>query len=134
MQTLTNESLPIRGETDIVQVRQVIRKYAVSQRFTLTEQTKLVTAASEIARNTLIYGGGGKVDIESIEDAGRLGVRLVFADNGPGIPDIEKALSDGFTSGGGLGLGLGGSKRLVSDFDIQTAIGEGTRVTLISWK
>ncbi len=130
----TNETLPIKGETDIVQVRQVIRRFAISQNFSLTEQTKLVTAASEIARNTLIYGGGGEVHVESLEDGRRRGVRLIFADRGPGIADLEKALTDGYTTGSGLGLGLSGSKRLVSEFDIQSEVGGGTRVTLTSWK
>lgn len=128
------ETLQIRGETDIVQVRQTVRRLAGSLTFSLTDQTKLVTAASEIARNTLVYGGGGVLDIHILGTDSRRGLRMVFIDEGPGIADVSLALQDGYTSGGGLGLGLGGSKRLVSEFDITSEPGRGTQVTLTSWK
>jgi len=119
---------------DVVVVRQRAREQSLRAGFSLLETTKLVTAASELARNTLEHGGGGHVDIEVITDGIRRGVRMTFIDEGPGIPDIEQALRDGFTTGGGLGLGLGGSRRLVSEFDIQSAVGRGTRVQVIRWK
>lgn len=128
------ETLQIRGETDIVQVRQTVRRLAGSLTFSLTDQTKLVTAASEIARNTLVYGGGGLLDIQILGTDARRGLRMIFVDEGPGIADVTLALQDGYTSGGGLGLGLGGSKRLVSEFDIKSEPGRGTQVTLTSWK
>jgi serine/threonine-protein kinase RsbT len=128
------ERLPIRSSEDIVMVRQAVRARAVELGLSLVDQTKVVTAASELARNTLIHGGGGWAQVEVAENLGRRGVRLVFEDEGPGIPDIEKALQDGFTTGTGLGLGLGGSKRLSSEFHIVSKVGEGTRITLIRWK
>lgn len=127
-------TLPIRSSEDIVRMRQAVRERALAQGFGLVDQTKVVTAASELARNTLDYGGGGEVTIESLSHAGRTGLRLVFADRGPGIPDIERALKDGFTTGNGLGLGLGGAKRLSSEFDIDSIPGQGTRITITRWR
>src|SRR5215831_11824130 len=125
---------PIRNQEDIVRVRQATRERAVAQGFSLVDQTKIVTAASELARNTLDYGGGGEVTIEVLYEGARKGVRLVFVDQGPGIPDIEMALKDGYTTGGGLGLGLSGAKRLSNEFEIFSRVGEGTRVTITRWK
>jgi len=126
--------LPIRSSEDVVRVRQLARVRAVAQGFSLVDQTKLVTAASELARNTLEYGGGGEVEVVVLQDGGRKGVQLVFSDKGPGIPDIERALKDGFTTGGGLGLGLGGARRLSNDFSIQSKPGEGTRIMMARWR
>ena len=123
----------IASNEDVVFVRRRAREQSHRAGFSLLETTKLVTAASELARNTLEHGGGGHVDIEVITDGIRRGVRMTFVDEGPGIPDLEQALRDGFTTGGGLGLGLGGSRRLVSEFDIQSTIGRGTRVQVIRW-
>ncbi len=134
MPTQQTERLAIATETDVVLVRQAVRKAAIGQAFSLIDQTKLVTAASEIARNTLDYGGGGEAHVELLTDGVRRGVRIVFVDHGPGIPDIELALRDGFTTGGGLGHGLGGAKRLVQDFDIVSTVGVGTTVTIARWK
>ncbi|HYH81186.1 MAG TPA: anti-sigma regulatory factor [Longimicrobium sp.] len=129
-----DESRPLRTEDDVVFSRQAVRSWAVELGFSLVDQTKLVTAASEIARNTVVYGGGGTVRMEQVEDGIRRGLRLVFEDRGPGIPDVERALQDGFTSGGGLGLGLGGARRLVNEFHIDSRLGEGTRITVVKWK
>jgi serine/threonine-protein kinase RsbT len=126
--------LPVRTQEDIVRVRQATRESAVAQGFSLVDQTKLVTAASELARNTLDYGRGGDVEITRLSEPPRRGVRLVFVDKGPGIPNIEQALTDGFTSGGGLGLGLSGAKRLSNDFSIESKVGEGTKVTIARWR
>ncbi|GHJ50759.1 anti-sigma regulatory factor [Nonomuraea sp. TT08I-71] len=123
----------ISSDEDVVRVRQLVRTTAVAVKLSLVDQTKLVTAASELARNTLIYGGGGTAEVVTVEDGRRRGVRIVFADQGPGIPDLDQALTDGFTTGGGLGLGLSGARRLVDDFDIWTAVGEGTRITVTKW-
>ena len=123
----------IRSDEDVVRVRQLVRTTAVATRLSLVDQTKLVTAASELARNTLIYGGGGSAEVSTVSDGRRRGVRIVFADEGPGIPDLDLALTDGYTTGGGLGLGLSGARRLVDDFDIRTAVGEGTRITVTKW-
>ncbi|MGV9766579.1 MULTISPECIES: ATP-binding protein [Micromonospora] len=123
----------IRSDEDVVRVRQLVRTTAVAVRLSLVDQTKLVTAASELARNTLIYGGGGNAEVSTVSDGRRRGVRIVFADEGPGIPDLDLALTDGYTTGGGLGLGLSGARRLVDDFDIRTAVGEGTRITVTKW-
>ncbi|WP_404789855.1 anti-sigma regulatory factor [Altericista sp. CCNU0014] len=128
------EMLQIRSSVDVVLVRQAARKLAVEIGFGLVDQTKIVTAASELARNTLDYGGGGSVELEVLQEAGRTGLRLVFEDRGPGIPDLELALKDGFTTGSGLGMGLGGAKRLASEFAIESIVGEGTRVTIVRWK
>lgn len=133
--SFTNQtSLSIGSQEDVVIVRQAVRKAAVELGFTLVDQTKIITAASELARNTFIYGGGGAVLIERLQEGARKGLRLTFTDQGPGIPDIELALKDGFTSGGGLGLGLGGAKRLSNEFAISSAPDQGTRVTIARWK
>ena len=117
-----------------MRVRKLARERAVAQGLSLVDQTKLVTAASELARNTLEHGGGGEVEVVVLQDGARKGVRLVFSDKGPGIPDIEQALKDGFTTGGGLGLGLGGARRLSNDFSIQSKPGEGTRIMMARWR
>lgn len=128
------EVFPIRVADDVVRARQLVRRRALDLQFSLVEQTKLVTATSELARNTLVHGGGGEMMIEVLNGPGRSGIRLEFRDQGPGIADIELALKDGYTTGGGLGLGLSGARRLVSDFDLRSAPGEGTRVTLTKWR
>jgi serine/threonine-protein kinase RsbT len=128
------DSLPILSSTDIVLIRQEVRKWSGELGFSLVDQTKMITAASELARNSLDYGGGGVVLLEVVHDGGKRGLRLTFEDKGPGIPDIERALTDGFTSGKGMGLGLGGAKRLVNAFEIASRVGEGTRVTITRWK
>jgi serine/threonine-protein kinase RsbT len=128
------EVLPIRNSTDVVLARQAVRRWAIEASFTLVDQTKLVTAASELARNTLDHGHGGQMTVERITANARTGLKLVFEDNGPGIPDVQAALKDGFTTGSGMGLGLGGSKRLVNEFSIESAVGKGTKVTVIRWK
>lgn len=128
------DTLPIRASDDVVRVRQEVRARAVEVGLGLVDQTKIVTAASELARNTLDYGGGGSVQIEVVHNGPRKGVRLIFEDQGPGIPDINEALKDGFTTGTGLGLGLGGAKRLSNEFEIRSAVGEGTRVSIARWK
>ncbi len=120
-------------DSDVVRVRQLVRTLAVAAKLSLVDQTKLVTAASELARNTLVYGGGGTVEISLVNSGSRRGVRAVFADAGPGISDLNLALTDGYTTGGGLGLGLSGARRLVDEFDIVTAPGEGTTVTVVKW-
>ena len=135
MVVIINRSvLPVRSQEDVVRVRQSARENAIAQGLTLVDQTKLVTAASELARNTLDYGGGGEVEIVRLEELPRRGVRLTFVDQGPGIPDVEAALRDGFTTGGGLGLGLGGAKRLCNEFSIDSKPGNGTRVTIARWR
>lgn len=126
--------LPIQTETDVVIVRQKVRAIGIDLKFSLVDQTKIITAASELARNVLNYGGGGTVAIEVLIQGAKNGLRLTFEDQGPGIPDIALAMSDGYTSGGGLGMGLGGAKRLVNDFEISSRIGEGTRVVITRWK
>ena len=129
------DKLPVESQDDVVQVRQTVRAWAVELRLSLVEQTKIVTAASELARNTVIYGGGGEMRIERVYDGPRrTGLRLVFEDQGPGIADIELALRDGFTTGTGLGLGLNGARKLSHEFDIQSKPGAGTRVTITRWK
>lgn len=128
------EHIAIATEEDVVRVRQATRGQAVAIGLSLIDQTKLITAASEIARNTLIYGGGGQVTLEILDTGMRTGVQLTFEDRGPGIADINQALSDGFTSGSGLGLGLGGARRLVNEFDITSTVGAGTTVRLVRWK
>jgi serine/threonine-protein kinase RsbT len=124
----------IQSSADVVLVRQSVRQWAVELRFSLVDQTKIVTAASELARNTLDYGGGGTVKLEALQEGIRRGLRLTFEDNGPGIPDIALALKDGFTTGSGLGLGLSGTKRLVNEFNIVSEVGKGTCVTITKWK
>ena len=128
------ESFPIRSSEDVVLARQHVRARAIEQGFSLVDQTKLVTAASELARNTLQYGGGGTMFIDVLEERGRRGVRLTFEDFGPGIPDLELAMKDGYTSCTGLGLGLGGAKRLANEFAIESKPGAGTRVTIARWR
>ena len=134
MSETRRETIPVKNSTDVVLARQKVRQWAIELRFTLIDQTKLVTAASELARNTLDHGKGGAMTIEQVGVGGRLGLKLVFKDEGPGIPDLELALKDGFTTGNGMGLGLGGSKRLVNEFSIETAPGKGTQVTVIRWR
>jgi serine/threonine-protein kinase RsbT len=124
----------LRSDEEIVRLRQLLREHAVAQGFSLVDQTKFVTAASELARNTLRYGGGGDVRVDILASANRKGIRLVFVDHGPGIADLNKALQDGYTTGGGLGLGLGGSKRLCDEFEVVSAPGQGTTVTVTKWK
>jgi len=126
--------LPLRSDEDVVALRRHVRERAVAIALSLVDQTKLVTAASELARNTIKYGGGGEVYLDTFEDGYKRGVGIVFVDQGPGIPDIETALRDGYTTGGGLGLGLGGSRRLVDEFDIASRSGAGTAVSVVKWK
>jgi serine/threonine-protein kinase RsbT len=127
-------TMPLKKSEDVVLMRQAVREKAIAQGLSLVDQTKIVTAASELARNTLDYGRGGEVEIAQVVSGGRRGVRLVFTDKGPGIADIEAALRDGFTTGGGLGLGLGGAKRLSNEFSIQSKAGEGTRIEITRWQ
>lgn len=129
-----SEHRPIETSEDVVAVRQAVRQRAVQMGFNLVDQTKIVTAASELARNTLTYGGGGTLRIDEVQQGARRGLRLVFEDNGPGIPDIGLAMKDGYTSGNGLGLGLSGAKRLSNEFGIDSRPGEGTRVTIVRWR
>ncbi len=131
---IKSETIPIRISSDIVIARQTARSWSAEIGFSLVDQTKIVTATSELARNTLDYGGGGTMRLEALNDGLRRGLRLTFEDQGPGIPDIEKALTDGFTSGSGMGLGLSGSRRLMSDFEIHSVVGEGTRISVARWK
>jgi serine/threonine-protein kinase RsbT len=131
--TGTRQCQTIAGDEDVVRVRQLVRTLAVAAKLSLVDQTKLVTAASELARNTLVYGGGGEAGIDIVDTGTRSGVRIVFSDQGPGIADVQLALTDGYTSGGGLGLGLGGARRLVDEFELDTAPGVGTTVTIIKW-
>lgn len=130
----TFETISIQSAADIVLVRQSVRQLAVELGFTLVDQTKIVTAASELARNTMDYGGGGTVKLEALQEGIRRGLRLTFEDQGPGIPDIDLALKDGYTTGCGLGLGLSGTKRLVNEFNIVSQVGKGTCVTITKWK
>jgi serine/threonine-protein kinase RsbT len=123
----------IGSEQDVVLARQAVRKVAQETGMRLVDQTKLVTAASELARNTLIYGGGGFMDWEVVKNGARKGIRLQFRDEGPGIPDIKRAMTDGWTSGDGLGLGLSGAKRLMDDFELQSEVGKGTSVAVVKW-
>ena len=134
MATESQGAVPLRGEADIVASRQVVRQLAVSLKFSLVDQTKMITAASELSRNTLVHGRGGAMRWELLDDGMRRGLRLHFEDQGPGIPDLKLALTDGWTSGGGMGLGLPGSKRLVQEFDLQSTPGQGTRVSITRWK
>lgn len=121
------------SDADVVAARQAVRRWATDLRFSLVDQTKLVTAASELARNAVQYGGGGTMRMDALDDGRRRGLRLVFEDQGPGIPDLALAMTDGYTTGGGLGLGLSGSRRLANEFEIVSAAGRGTRVTLVRW-
>jgi len=134
MPVLRSETLPIHSDGDVVLVRQKVRAWAVELGFGLVDQTKIVTAASELARNALIHGGGGTVQVEALNDGARKGLRLTFEDRGPGIPDIELAMRDGYSTGTGLGLGLSGSKRLCNEFEVRSKAGEGTRIMIARWK
>jgi serine/threonine-protein kinase RsbT len=134
MPATKTETISVRIAAEVVSVRQRVRSFAVESGFSLVEQTKIVTAASELARNMIDYGGGGMVTVEVLQDGPRRGLRLTFKDEGPGIPDIQQALRDGFTSGSGMGLGLGGAKRLSNEFDIQSAPGQGTTVMIARWR
>ena len=134
MTVVKAETMPVDSESQVVAVRQAVRSWAGELGFSLVDQTKIVTAASELARNTIKHGGGGFLKIESLNEGIRKGLRLVFEDHGPGIPDISLAMKDGYTTGGGLGLGLGGSKRLMNDFQIESKVGEGTKITVVRWK
>ena len=133
MAVISSETLPVVSEADIVAVRRSVRESVSKLGFSLVDQTKVVTAASELARNTLIHGRGGQMELAMLNGP-RTGIRLTFEDKGPGIPDIDLALRDGFTTGSGLGLGLGGAKRLVNEFEVKSRAGEGTKVTIIRWK
>lgn len=133
MAVVASEIIPIASESDVVLVRRLVREATAQMGFSLVDQTKLVTAASELARNTLIHGGGGEMDLVTLNGP-RLGIKLSFQDKGPGIPDIQLALRDGFTTGSGLGLGLGGAKRLVNEFEISSRPNEGTQVSITRWK
>jgi serine/threonine-protein kinase RsbT len=134
MATQRVETLQVRSSEEIVLVRQAVRAWAAELGFSLVDQTKIVTAASELARNTVLYGGGGSVRLEMLNSGTRRGLRLTFEDQGHGIPDIEAAMKDGYTTGGGLGMGLGGAKRLSNEFEISSRVGEGTRVSIARWK
>ena len=134
MAVLRDETRPVRATQDVIVARQMVREWAVSMGFSLVDQTKIVTAASELARNTVVHGGGGCMKIEVLNDGPRRGLRLTFEDQGPGIADPELALRDGYTTSNGLGLGLGGARRLSSEFDLDSQPGAGTRVTITRWK
>ncbi|HTM17895.1 MAG TPA: anti-sigma regulatory factor [Terracidiphilus sp.] len=134
MSVLKREVLPVKTSNDVVLARQKVRQLAVELRFSLVDQTKLVTAASELARNALDHGKGGTMTVETLVNGSRSGLRMIFEDQGPGIANIEDALKDGFTTGSGMGLGLGGSKRLVNDFSIESEVGKGTRITAVRWR
>ncbi len=134
MALLRTDKLSVASDGDVVAVRQRVRAMAIESGFSLVDQTKIVTAASELARNTVVHGGGGTVEIDLLMEGPRRGVRLTFRDHGPGIADIETAMRDGFTTGGGLGLGLGGARRLSNEFEIQSAPGDGTVVRITRWR
>jgi serine/threonine-protein kinase RsbT len=134
MPSVREERIDIHADEDVVRVRRMTRQWALDLGFTLVDQTKVVTAASELARNTLVHGGGGVTRLEALHEGSRRGLRLTFEDKGPGIPDVAQALRDGFTTGSGLGLGLGGARRLASEFDIVSAPGQGTTVRITRWK
>jgi serine/threonine-protein kinase RsbT len=134
MPSVKTDTLELGSGSDVVLARQMVRTWASELGFGLVDQTKIVTAASELARNTVEYGGGGTLFLETLQVGARWGLRLVFEDHGPGIPDIGLALTDGYTTGGGLGLGLSGAKRLVNEFELDSRVGEGTRITITKWK
>ncbi|HEX8253619.1 MAG TPA: anti-sigma regulatory factor [Thermoanaerobaculia bacterium] len=134
MHVAKSDTISVRSAGEVVNVRHLVRKWAIELGLSLVEQTKIVTAASELARNMIDYGGGGTMTAEALDDGIRKGLRLIFDDQGPGIPDLDAALRDGFTTGSGMGLGLGGAKRLSNQFEIKTAPGEGTRITIVRWK
>ena len=130
---LRDETFPIKTQNDIVSIRRVVREWAGERGFGLTDQTKIITAARELARNTLVYGQGGELNVQSLQDGNRKGLRLAFMDQGPGIEDLEMALSPGYSTSKGLGMGLSGSQKLVSEFDVQSNVGLGTTVTVTKW-
>lgn len=134
MEVEKTETVPVAGSDDVVRVRRDVRTLAIAAGFSLVDQTKIVTAASEIARNAIEYGGGGSADLQIVKHGTRRGVRLIFRDSGDGIADIDAALTDGYTTGKGLGLGLSGARRLVNEFDLKSSPGQGTTVTLVRWK
>jgi serine/threonine-protein kinase RsbT len=134
MTVTKRDVLPLQTSNDIVVARQKVRQWSLELRFSLVDQTKMVTAASELARNTLDHGRGGEMTMEIVNGMAKSGLKLTFVDHGPGIPDIEAALKDGFTTGSGMGLGLGGSKRLVNEFSVESEVGKGTKVTVVRWK
>jgi serine/threonine-protein kinase RsbT len=134
MAVLRDEMIGLRSMDDMIKARQLVRECAIFQGLSLVDQTKIVTAASELARNTLIHGGGGEMRLQALNDGPRRGVKVIFADRGPGIPNIELAMKDGYTTRGGLGLGLSGSKRLVNEFSIESQPGKGTTVSIVRWK
>lgn len=134
MEVLKADSASIGSSSDVVKVRQLVRQWTISLGFSLVDQTKMVTAASELARNAWEHGGGGTVTLESLNNESRRGLRLTFADQGAGIADVQQALKDGYTTGGGMGLGLGGAKRLVNEFKIDSAPGQGTKVMIVRWR
>jgi len=129
-----SDRLPLHSDEDVVRARQVTRQWAIDQGFSLIDQTKIVTAASELARNTVVHGGGGSLRLEALNDGARRGLRFVFEDQGPGIADVDLALKDGFTTGPGLGLGLGGARRLMNEFSISSAPGQGTTIIAVRWR
>lgn len=133
-ETKGTERLPLRKDGDILYMRQMVRERIVAIGFRMLDQTKLLTVASELGRNVLVHGGGGTAVLETVSAADRVGLRMTFEDQGPGIPDMALAMTDGYTSGSGMGLGLSGSKRLVDDFDITSEVGKGTRVRVTKWK
>ena len=134
MAVLRDELIGLRSMDDMIKARQLVRDCAIFQGLSLVDQTKIVTAASELARSTLIHGGGGEMRLQALNDGSRRGVKVIFADKGPGIPNIELAMQDGYTTRGGLGLGLSGSKRLVNEFSIESQSGKGTTVSIVRWK
>ena len=134
MAVLRDELIALRSMDDIIKARQLVRDCAIFQGLSLVDQTKLVTAASELARNTMIHGGGGEMRLQALNEGSRRGVKVMFIDEGPGIPDLELAMKDGYTTKGGLGLGLSGSKRLVNEFEIDSKPGKGTTVCIVRWK
>lgn len=134
MQVTSSETFEIRSGEDVVVVRQAVRKQAVAIGFNLVDQTKIVTAASELARNTFLHGGGGHAEVVSLKNGLAVGLKMTFTDEGPGIADVELAMKDGYTSKNGMGLGLGGAKRLSNEFEIQSEPGKGTRITIVRWK
>ena len=134
MAVLRDELIGLRSMDDMIKARQLVRDCAIFQGLSLVDQTKIVTAASELARNTVVHGGGGEMRLQALNDGSRRGVKVIFADKGPGIPNIELAMQDGYTTRGGLGLGLSGSKRLVNEFSIESQSGKGTTVSIVRWK
>lgn len=134
MAVVRHEIRPVRTDEDVVSVRRAVREWSIAAGFSLVDQTKMVTAASELARNAVLHGGGGTLRLEALNDGPKRGLRLVFEDKGPGIADVDLALRDGYTTGSGLGLGLGGARRLASEFSIDSRPGEGTRVSIVRWK